>query len=422
MKFQRQIRTLTELVSSDNLLSSMSRIRKLFFDEPSMYYFASVLSGKSTYSGNSRYHVYPGVATQGGAGLSFSNPSIAVLKCLSESIERFTCLTYDISRVMQFNYSGQEKHILNPELYGKGKAEKIRGWVEGADAITGSVVFVPAQLAFISSHHRGEPDLVPRVSTGTASGFDRERCLLRGIYEVIERDSFMTFYYNRISIPKIQNDSIDDAYIRQLIAQCTRYRIEVHIFDMTNDLEIPTFLCILADRTGKGPAISAGMKSSAKVGAAIAGCIEEAFIGRINMRFEVDIKGNRGFDIAINSIRTHIDRGLYWYPVNRLEEVCWLLEQKSVKQTRRDLRTGNKNELNQILSLFRKKGLSLYRCDLTLPPYRGIGFHTVKAIAPQLQPMHIDEQSRMFLTGRMETVSKFFNVGRSVTNTSPHFF
>ncbi len=100
------------------------------------------------------------------------------------------------------------------------------------------------------------------ISTGAAAGGCLASALVRGIYEVIERDAFMISYLNKLENDKVDLEKIPDARITTLLSILNRYRIEGHIMDITSDLGVPTFVTILVDRTGIGPAIHCGLKTS----------------------------------------------------------------------------------------------------------------------------------------------------------------
>lgn len=115
------------------------------------------------------------------------------------------------------------------------------------------------------------------ISTGAAGGGSLTAALTRGIFEIVERDSFVIAYLNKIRFPKVSLDSVKDEYVQFLLEMLKRYRLAIHVIDITNDLKIPCFLSIIVNKTGIGPAVSTGLKCHLDPIEAITGSIEEAF-------------------------------------------------------------------------------------------------------------------------------------------------
>src|SRR5690606_28974937 len=119
-----------------------------------------------------------------------------------------------------------------------------------------------------------------RISTGAAGGFGKDETLLRGIYEVVERDSIMTSYLNKVLLQRVNYLSITNKHILDILTYLKKYWLKVHIFYIRNDLQIPTFMTILEDKTSFGPAIAVGTKTNLNIESALLGSIEEALFTR----------------------------------------------------------------------------------------------------------------------------------------------
>jgi len=78
-------------------------------------------------------------------------------------------------------------------------------------------------------------------SNGCAAGNTREEAVLQGFLELVERDSVALWWYNRIPRPGIDLESFEDPYLQNLTHALAGYHREMHVIDLTADLEIPVF-------------------------------------------------------------------------------------------------------------------------------------------------------------------------------------
>lgn len=409
-------------ITDKKIVSAFTRIGKVFYDEPSMYFFTANLSSRCPYYEKNGYTLHHHLSACGGAGISFDSERMAIVKSLSEAVERFSGMVYRRQDISFSPFTKLKGHALDPAAFGVDARTANLSWVRGVDLTGGGIAcYIPAQLAYLTTVQPGEPVLTVRNSTGTASGFDRDAVLLRGIYEVVERDCYMTAFHNKIPLKKINLESIQDTAVQRLTASCRRYQLGLSLFEMTNDLGIPAYLSILTDKTGIGPAVSAGMKAGFNLPATIRDSIQEAFISRFKMRYEVYRNQHSVFDVKPGEIHDHIARGLYWYPPSRLKEIGWLLGQPAKKFIPVSAPSTPQAELALLLKKLASKGHHVYYFDLTLPNFTDISFYTFKTFIPSLQPLHIDEDDKLLVEKRIRQVARFF--GRPVTaNQSPHFF
>ena len=77
-----------------------------------------------------------------------------------------------------------------------------------------------------------------------------EEAILQGFFELVERDAFACWWYNRLRLPEVDPDSFGDPYLsgaRDYYAACNR---DLWMLDLTNDLGIPVFAAV-SRRTDK---------------------------------------------------------------------------------------------------------------------------------------------------------------------------
>jgi len=428
MKITKEVKKLVSEIESKKIIKYIRKIPKIFYDEPSCYFFISELNHKTSYYLEKNYILSKNLKEEVGAGISFQSEYLAFLKSLSEAVERFSLLTYHKSALYKLNYYDLKSKTIDISSYIFNKIDvKNLYFIRGINLTDSDLCYIPAQLVYLG---KIDPKVINTgiiTSTGAAAGFDKKVTLLKGIYEIIERDCFMSIFYNKISAPRILFNSLKNKKIQNLKNLCDRYKIEVATFDITNDLGIPSFLTLLIDITGIGPALSAGIKSGLNIFDAIYGSIEEAFISRIKMRFYVYKNKITKINLSIKDIKNHIDRGLYYYKKEKIKKIEWLLNNKNFvpikKEYLENINLSPNKQLKYLINKLKDKGLKIYYCDITLPNFKKINFHVLKVIIPNLQLMHINENYKFINKKRMLKVLKYFGLNKKkFFNKLPHFF
>lgn len=289
---------------------------------------------------NSRYndepllYQYTAFAKRGsnkaiGSGMSF-NRTHAQTKALGEAIERLCLDCQPSDKIIYSDKYSLDSDFLDPldvvSLSAAQKKEKKYkdflfdnnskfGWVQGVNIKNQKNTWIPAQLVYVPySYEQNEPVIRFPISTGAALGTSLETALYRGICEVIERDSFLIFYLNRLHAQEIDLNSEKD--LRNIRKLFQRYNLDVKVYDITTDISIPVAMCLIIDRTRIGPYISIGLKCSLDLNEAVIGSIEEAQHTRPWMRDEVskvDMKWLSKVKHDSKLITDPKERGLFWY-------------------------------------------------------------------------------------------------------------
>jgi bacteriocin biosynthesis cyclodehydratase domain-containing protein len=97
--------------------------------------------------------------------------------------------------------------------------------------------------SFLYFFYRG-PAEINADSNGCAAGNTLAEAIVQGFLELVERDSYAMWWYNRLQRSEVDLDQFDDSYIRQLRAQLAERGRRVWALDITNDLGIPSFVAL----------------------------------------------------------------------------------------------------------------------------------------------------------------------------------
>ncbi len=412
---QKQLKKLLQLVHQKRILKSLVRNER-FLDEPRIYSYAGLISEKPDQEAD------PLVS----AGTSFFSPETALLRCLGESIERYCWFHYKSPSEIMCSYSEIADRALNPTSISSEISDKnTLIWVKGFNLTRKRTVYIPRQLVYFNNNALPKefPLSQPSISTGCAGGFDKTSTLLRGIYEVIERDSFMSFYLTKTKAPLIAIEDIEDPQVQYIRQQCKRFNLELYIFEVTTDLKIPAFLTILIDRTSVGPAISCGAKCSFDTKRAIYESMTEAFLTRTWIREVLSKNAYSPNSYKPKTITSVKERGLYWSHPSAITRIDYLIKQKKKKiaYTKRVL--NNELQLKKVLAFLAMKGHEVFYVNLG-ERFLNQKYSVFKTIIPTLQPLYLAETEKIssLRKERLNEVSSFFGNNKYDINTVPHPF
>ncbi|MBF0110458.1 MAG: YcaO-like family protein [Magnetococcales bacterium] len=149
-------------------------------------------------------------------------------------------------------------------------------WIEGRDLDSDAVCHIPAFAIFPSAQaHNARGDLLfANTSTGTAASRDKKAAILSGIYEVVERDAFITHWENRWS----GVDQPLDTATWELARKIESRGFKVSIRALGTDTGIPVALAAVSDLTGYRAATALGAAARATWEDASFRALEEALL------------------------------------------------------------------------------------------------------------------------------------------------
>ena len=337
-----------------------------------------------------------------GQGLS-KDKEYARLKSIAECVERI-CLFHskDGSMLQEefhnqsnfidpsyFNCFSEEQLLNNYNTHLKNIKEAKYYWKEVTDEITGLKKFIPAQLVYLSEMFKNEILIREQISTGTAIYTNKNQALISGTLEVLERDAYMTAYLNKKEIKKINNDNKE---IKELIDYLNRYELYPHIFDITNDLAVPSVMTITLDYTGIGPAVNVGLRSDFCYKNAIIGSLMESIQCRRITRLMKETNPNK--IITEDDVNDLSNRYLYWYDVSKIKDLeFWLSTNNTISLSKLEEKNIDQEMgFNYIKNKLSNLGYNIFSADITWDEVRNAGFNVSKIIIPELQPLYLNEK------------------------------
>lgn len=264
------------------------QFEQLFHDEPKIYslrLWAASPEGKTD----------GGIELVGGGysrGVSHDLEE-AISKVIGELLERYPLTLYrnkDLFRASVADLKRAGAHFFDPFLAPRFSEEQkkrfpnrrfdeksVFRWVKGKSLVTEREAFIPAQLVFWNYRFEAEePVLEQPITNGAAGHFTREEAILAGLYELIQRDAFFVHWLNKIAPPRIDPASIKDPSFQKIFGDLTRFGIYPELLDVTSDIGIPSFVCVLTDGRGKESGIALGGGCDPNAESAIVRAMTEA--------------------------------------------------------------------------------------------------------------------------------------------------
>ena len=102
--------------------------------------------------------------------------------------------------------------------------------------------YLPTSLLYF--FYRG-PAAFAADSNGCAAGNTLEEAIVQGFLELVERDAYAIWWYNRLPRPALDIGWFDDSYVRDLQKQLAETGRQLWVLDVTSDLGIPTFVAVM---------------------------------------------------------------------------------------------------------------------------------------------------------------------------------
>jgi oxazoline/thiazoline synthase len=81
-------------------------------------------------------------------------------------------------------------------------------------------------------------------SNGCAAGNTREEAIVQGFLELVERDAYAIWWYNRLRRAEVDLSQFNDSYVRDLHTQLAEAGRKLWVLDVTSDLGIPAYVAI----------------------------------------------------------------------------------------------------------------------------------------------------------------------------------
>ncbi len=105
----------------------------------------------------------------------------------------------------------------------------------------GRFKYLPTSILYF--FHRGKGEFLAD-SNGCAAGNTLEEAIVQGFLELVERDAYAIWWYNRLQRAEVDVGQLDDTYVRELRHQLAETGRRLWVLDVSSDLGIPSFIAV----------------------------------------------------------------------------------------------------------------------------------------------------------------------------------
>tara|TARA_R110002110_G_scaffold389709_1_gene602100 strand:- start:7408 stop:9669 length:2262 start_codon:yes stop_codon:yes gene_type:complete len=148
-------------------------------------------------------------------------------------------------------------------------ADRKVDWTSVWSLTESKPAWVPTSYCYFGHPDAFEDPFCFSDANGNAAGNTLEEAILQGLLELVERDSVALWWYNRLRVPGVELETIDDPYIEQLKRFYTSMGRSLQLLDVTFDLGIPSFVAMSHrfDHPVQDPLIGFGSHVEPRLGA-----------------------------------------------------------------------------------------------------------------------------------------------------------
>jgi oxazoline/thiazoline synthase len=104
--------------------------------------------------------------------------------------------------------------------------------------------YLPTSLLYFFHAGGSAAGYIHADSNGCAAGNTIEEAIVQGFLELVERDSYAIWWYNRLGRPELDLGQFDDPYVRDLKNQLADTGRRLWVLDITSDLGVPSFVAL----------------------------------------------------------------------------------------------------------------------------------------------------------------------------------
>ena len=242
--------------------------------------------------------------------------------------------------------------------------------------------FLPTSLLYF--FYRG-PAAYLADSNGCAAGNTLEEAIVQGFLELVERDAYAIWWYNRLQRAEVDLGQFDDSYIRDLQNQFAEHGRRLWVLDISSDLGIPSFVAVThwMDNGRENIEFGSGAHFDMRIGLLRA-------LTELSQFLSIGLLGGRRTDTASLGGATPL----------RLRDHPFLTPTHKLA-AKRDFGSkfghlDTREQVSRCVGIAKRKGLDFLVLDQTRPD---IGVPVVRVIVPGLRHFY-----RRFAPGRLYDV------------------
>jgi ribosomal protein S12 methylthiotransferase accessory factor len=343
---------------------------------------------------------------------------LAAISALGEFIERNASSAYwwENSRLYKSKFNNNSVQV-NPDLFNvftdasiptHKKIEKYQSthslyWMPAVNFTHNKKIHIPASLAYMyfRREHPNEPFLQEVSSNGAATYSNYTEACTRAILELIERHVFISLWYQKKPCSKLNLNSLRTEFIEfDELLKSLSVSQEINIYEITDFLEVPTFMALLTNKDTSKTALHVTAASDLDANNALQKIIKE-IIRFAEEQYPIDKVDKIPVDVnSFSNVKGYPDslpaRRLLWSYQDMLQHLAWLEESQEIEYSdirciAADLATAPARYC-WLQEQSVNNDVTFYIANMTNSVARYAGLQVVRAISPDTIPMFFNEE------------------------------
>jgi ribosomal protein S12 methylthiotransferase accessory factor len=345
-----------------------------------------------------------------GKGLTLEDARVSAL---GEAVERYSGAVHSPAEVLYAKRCELAHESLNPSelvLYHPSQYRDVPyapyddnrlGWIAARSLVSGADVLVPAIAVFMNYHaHEAQEFILPITSNGLATGRTLVDAVWSAAVEVLERDGFMVAWLNRLPARRYSAREHPEPQIATLAESYCRRGVEIRLYRMPTDHEIPVFAAVALEPDERGgPAAVVGLGADpdpvwASHKAVLEVCQVRPALRR-RLRSPEARTRLRELMQDPHRVATINDHDLLYADRDSLPRLgFWLDADPEPFTWTAAPAVPRATLLASLLDWLRARGRDLLYVNLTPPDMAELGLYTARAILPGFQPIDFGWKER----------------------------
>jgi ribosomal protein S12 methylthiotransferase accessory factor len=316
-------------------------------------------------------------------------------------------------------------------------------WVWGFSLRSQRPALVPEQLAYFRLPQSEDKRFVRDSSSGCALGNSLEEAMLYGLFELIERDAYLTSWYGHFAPVELDVSNAVNPDIHALIARAEGLGFEVHLFDIGVGFKVAAIAAVVIDRTPSAPIFCYSASGAhfdpekAALGALIEGVTTIIEQGRGNpnavrnrevnhalahrMFADASLVTGQREHILLHAIPESFERLKFLF-TGKKSDMRKHFSRWYTAEPKENLTEEFSDLVSQVLTVAR----DLIIVDQGFPLLESLNLSAVKVLAPGLLPISFGHKFRRVSTDRLNQASRMMGSGKFYRacdiNPFPHNF
>ena len=323
----------------------------------------------------------------------------AILSAMGEAIERYSASCIDPDRVVLARPAELDGEFIDPRCgglytdaqyagagfpYVRFDADVAHPWIRGR-WLSGGEVWIPAALVSLRIELAPDQLFCQGTSNGLAAGTSIEDASLRAVFELIERDAFMSAWLSGTPGCRISVDDSLDPMLSEVLGQIAHLGADIELFTLPTSACGTTALCMALGDGDRYPAMSFGLGCDLDPRAALRQAILELgqtgpFLRRMMQN------GQLAIPRVPEDVREMLDHAAYYFSRERIGAFDAIRQGGSTLELR-DLRPSAGSSLAALSAQLCDAGIRIATVDVTSADVRLGPFRVVRAVSPDLQPI-----------------------------------